>query len=262
MLPRALGWSTIPFRSGAGPTHPQPQPVNALGSFVSLSVLVVDDSASVRQLLRDYLSNQGYRVTTAANGREGLVEARRLKPDAILLDLAMPEMDGYDFLRQYRKDGGAPVLIITSREEEADAVLGLELGADDYVVKPFRMRELVARIRAIVRRAAPAAGAETVLRGGDVVLDPATYEVTVRGQEVSLTRIEFRLLRLLMSSPGRVFTREQLAASLEEDGFTGIDRTLNVHVRNVRAKVERDPANPEHVETVFGVGYRFRRPTG
>jgi DNA-binding response OmpR family regulator len=239
------------------------RPAGAAGA-VSLSVLVVDDSPSVRQLLREYLEGQGIRVATAANGREGLVEARRQRPDVILLDLGMPEVDGYDFLRQYRRDGGAgaPVLIITSREEEADAVLGLELGADDYVVKPFRMRELVARIRAVVRRAGPQAGAEAPLRGGDIVLDPATYEVTVRGQQVSLTRIEFRLLRLLMSAPGRVFTREQLAASLEEDGFSGIERTLNVHVRNVRAKVEGDPANPEHVETVFGVGYRFRRGAG
>jgi DNA-binding response OmpR family regulator len=228
---------------------------------VTLSVLVVDDSPSVRQLLSEYLAGQGISVLTATNGRDGLIEARRQKPDAILLDLAMPIMDGYDFLRNYRKEAGAPVLIITSREEEADAVLGLELGADDYVAKPFRMRELVARIRAVIRRAAPQVTAEAILRGGDITLDPNSHEVTVRGQDAHLTRIEFRLLQLLMSAPGRVLTREQLATSLEGDGFTGIDRTLNVHIRNLRSKVEKEPGAPEYVETVFGIGYRFRRPS-
>jgi two-component system alkaline phosphatase synthesis response regulator PhoP len=223
------------------------------------SVLVVDDSPSVRALLKDYLVGQGMSVDSAANGREALAAARREQPDVILLDLAMPEMDGYEFLRHYRRESSTPVLIITAREEEADAVLGLELGADDYVVKPFRMRELVARIRAAIRRATPTDPAETVLRGGDITLDPASHDVTVRGEPVTLTPLEFGLLRMLMSAPGRVLTREQLSDRLGEAGFTGLERTLNVHVRNLRAKVERDPASPQHVETVFGVGYRFHR---
>jgi DNA-binding response OmpR family regulator len=227
---------------------------------MSQSVLVVDDSPSVRQLLREYLSEQGFAVQLASNGREGLQEARRQPPDVVLLDLAMPEVDGYEFLRQYRREADTPVLIITAREEEADAVLGLELGADDYVTKPFRMRELVARIRAVVRRTESQVRGESLLRGGDVTLDPSQHEVTVRGEPISLTRVEFDLLRHLMSAPGRVLTRAHLADQLaEEGGFTGLERTLNVHVRNLRAKVERDPANPEHVETVFGIGYRFRR---
>ena len=226
------------------------------------SVLVVDDSPSVRMLLKDYLVGQGLTVDSAANGREALMAARRQKPDVILLDLAMPEMDGYEFLRQYRRESTTPVLIITAREEEADAVLGLELGADDYVIKPFRMRELVARMRAVMRRASAEAQAEAVLRGGDITLDPGSYLVTVRGEEVSLTPLEFGLLRMLMSAPGRVLTREQISDRLADEGFTGLERTLNVHVRNLRGKVERDPANPEHVETVFGVGYRFRRFAG
>jgi DNA-binding response OmpR family regulator len=226
---------------------------------VSANLLVVDDSASVRQLLSEYLRAQGFGVELASNGREGLAACRRQLPDTVLLDLGMPEMDGYEFLRHFRREWTVPVLIITAREEEADAVLGLELGADDYVVKPFRMRELVARIRAAMRRSQPGAADEVVLRGGDVELDPARHVVRVRGEEVSLTPLEFRLLRLLMSAPGRVLSRGQLADRLAEDGFTGLDRTLNVHVRNLRAKVERDPASPEHVETVFGVGYRFRR---
>ena len=223
------------------------------------SVLVVDDSPSVRTLLKDYLVGQGLSVDSAANGREALMAARRQKPDVILLDLAMPEMDGYEFLRQYRRESTTPVLIITAREEEADAVLGLELGADDYVIKPFRMRELVARMRAVMRRSTDEAKAVAVLRGGDVTLDPGSYLVTVRGEPVSLTPLEFGLLRLLMGAPGRVLSREQIADRLADEGFTGLERTLNVHVRNLRAKIERDPANPEHVETVFGIGYRYRR---
>jgi two-component system alkaline phosphatase synthesis response regulator PhoP len=222
------------------------------------SVLVVDDSPSVRALLKDYLVGQGMAVDSAPNGREGLMAARRDRPDVILLDVAMPEMDGYEFLRQYRRESRTPVLIITAREDEADAVLGLELGADDYVVKPFRMRELVARIRAAIRRASADQG-EAQLRGGDIVLDPTSYAVTVRGEPVALTPLEFGLLRMLMSAPGRVLSREQISDRLGEEGFTGLERTLNVHVRNLRAKVELDPAQPTHVETVFGVGYRFHR---
>jgi DNA-binding response OmpR family regulator len=223
------------------------------------SVLVVDDSPSVRALLKDYLVGQGLAVDSAANGREGLMAARRDRPDVILLDLNMPEMDGYEFLRQYRRESSTPVLIITAREEEADAVLGLELGADDYVVKPFRMRELVARIRAAIRRSTASATGQAVLVGGDITLDPNSYAVTVHGAPVSLTPLEFGLLRMLMSAPGRVLTREQISDRLGDEGFTGLERTLNVHVRNLRAKVEPDPANPKHVETVFGVGYRFHR---
>lgn len=225
---------------------------------MSTSVLVVDDTPSVRQLLREYLKGQGFAVDTASNGREALYATRRQQPDIVLLDLMMPEMDGYEFLRQYRRDGSAPVLIITAREEEADAVLGLELGADDYVMKPFRMRELVARIRAVIRRAGPNAQSETPLRGGDIILEPSRHSVTVRGESIDLTPLEFRILRLIMSAPGRVFTRQQISAQLQDDGFTGLDRTLNVHVRNLRAKIESDPSNPQHVETVFGIGYRFR----
>jgi two-component system alkaline phosphatase synthesis response regulator PhoP len=210
-------------------------------------------------LLKEYLVGQGLSVDQAANGREALMAARRQKPDVILLDLAMPEMDGYEFLRQYRRESTTPVLIITAREEEADAVLGLELGADDYVIKPFRMRELVARMRAVMRRATDEAKAEAVLRGGDVVLDPGNYVVTVKGEPVSLTPLEFGLLRMLMAAPGRVLTREQISDRLGDEGFTGLERTLNVHVRNLRAKIEPDAANPRHIETVFGVGYRYRR---
>jgi len=222
------------------------------------TILVVDDTASVRQLLQDYLTQQGFRVVTAANGQEAIYEARRSNPDVILLDIMMPQMDGFEFLRQYRKERQTPVIVITAKEEETDAVLGLELGADDYVIKPFRMRELVSRVRAVLRRQEAAADPNRILSVGDLSLDPATHTVIVRGAPADLTPLEFDLLALLMSAPGRVFTREQISERLGDSGFAGLERTLNVHIRNLRAKIEVNPAEPEYIETVFGVGYRFR----
>jgi DNA-binding response OmpR family regulator len=222
------------------------------------TILVVDDTASVRQLLQDYLTQQGFRVTTAANGQEAIYAARHSNPDLILLDIMMPLMDGFEFLRQYRKEKQTPVIVITAKEEETDAVLGLELGADDYVIKPFRMRELVSRVRAVLRRQETATDTNRVLQSNSLTLDPGTHTVSVRGAPADLTPLEFDMLALLMSAPGRVFTREQISEKLADSGFAGLERTLNVHIRNLRAKVEVDPAEPEYIETVFGVGYRFR----
>jgi len=224
------------------------------------TILVVDDQGGVRQLLREYLTEQGFRVLTATDGQDALHVARHEPPDLILLDIMMPRLDGYQFLREYRREHRTPVIIITAREEETDAVLGLDLGADDYVVKPFRMRELVARIQAVLRRTQEAAQQSEPLRVGDVVLDEAMHTVTVRGAAVSLTPIEFDLLAVLMRSPGRAFSRAALVDRLVESGFTGLDRTLNVHIRNIRTKIEVDPANPQYIETVFGIGYRFHKP--
>ena len=224
------------------------------------TILVVDDQSSVRQLLQEYLSEQGFQVITASDGQMALYSARHQQPDLVLLDIMMPKMDGYQFLRLYRQERQTPVIIITAREEETDAVLGLELGADDYIIKPFRMRELTARIRAVLRRAEGGTERPELLRVGDVTLDETTHTVKVKNNPVSLTPIEFDLLGILMRSPGQVFSRGQLVDHLTESGFTGLDRTLNVHVRNLRLKIEKDPANPQYVETVFGVGYRFHRP--
>ena len=222
------------------------------------TILVVDDKANVRQLLQDYLSEQGFKVTTATNGREAIYEARRSRPDLILLDIMMPEMDGYEFLRQYRQEKSTPVIVITAREEETDAVLGLELGADDYVIKPFRMRELVSRVKAVLRRAEGVAEPLQTLQAGEIVLDETMHTVEVRGEPVRLTPMEFDLLALMLAAPGRVFTREQIVEHLSDKGFAGLERTLNVHVRNLRTKIEGDPEQPEYIETVFGIGYRFR----
>jgi len=226
------------------------------------TILVVDDKANVRQLLDDYLTQQGFRIVTATNGREALYAARQENPDCILLDIMMPEMDGLQFLEHYRREKTVPVIILTARDEETDTVVGLELGADDYVLKPFRVRELVARIRAVLRRAEPADGARKIMKVGELLLDEGAHTVSARGQAVNLTPTEFNLLALFMRTPGVVFTREQLADQLSEVGYSGLERTLNVHIRNLRARIEPDPNQPEYIETVFGVGYRLVKPEG
>jgi DNA-binding response OmpR family regulator len=220
-------------------------------------VLVVDDKANVRTLVREYLTEQGFHVVTADNGQNALYTARHEKPDLILLDIMMPEMDGYEFIRVYRKESETPVILLTAKLEESDKVIGLELGADDYMTKPFGMRELVARINTVLRRAGKVAAPSRVLRAADIVLDQDTHSVTVRNQDVRLTPSEFDLLATLMSAPGRVFSRVELLDALQGTTFEGIARTIDQHVRNLRAKIEANPAEPEYVQTVFGVGYRF-----
>jgi two-component system alkaline phosphatase synthesis response regulator PhoP len=225
-------------------------------------ILVVDDKAGVRKLVQEYLSEEGFRVVTAENGRAALFAARHEKPDLILLDIMMPEMGGYEFMRLYTQESETPIILLTAKVEESDKVLGLELGADDYVTKPFSMRELVARIRAVLRRAGKAAPATEVLRVADITLDRGRREVTVGERTARLTPTEFDLLAVLMSAPGRVFSREALLIELQGVAFEGIERTVDVHIRNLRTKIEPDPAKPRYVETVFGVGYRLRAEPG
>ncbi|HHY88684.1 MAG TPA: response regulator transcription factor [Chloroflexi bacterium] len=223
------------------------------------TILVVDDQTNIRRLLEEYLTEQGFRVLTAGDGQTALYMARHDPPDLVLLDIMMPKMDGYQFLRVFRQERQIPVIIITARDDETDAVLGLDLGADDYVTKPFRMRELTARVRAVLRRAREAPQKQEVLRAGGIVLDERAHMVTVDGKETALTPIEFDLLATLMRSPGRVYSRAELVDILAGSGFAGLDTTLNVHIRNLRLKVEPDPASPRYIETVFGVGYRFQK---
>ncbi|MBC8505195.1 MAG: response regulator transcription factor [Anaerolineales bacterium] len=222
------------------------------------TILVVDDKANVRTLLREYLTEEGFRVATAENGREALFVARHEKPDLIILDIMMPEMGGYDFMRHYRKESDTPIIMLTAKLEETDKVLGLELGADDYVTKPFGMKEIVARIRAVLRRTSQAAPPANILRGGGIILNQDEHTVKVGDQFVDLTPSEFDLLGVLMSAPGRVFSRLDLLESLQGTAFEGVERTIDVHVRNLRTKIEADPSNPQRIETVFGVGYRFQ----
>jgi DNA-binding response OmpR family regulator len=224
---------------------------------MSKTILVVDDKANVRTLVRDYLTEQGFRVSTADNGQNALYAARHDKPDLILLDIMMPEMDGYEFMRVYRKESETPIILLTAKLEESDKVIGLELGADDYITKPFGMRELVARINTVLRRAGKTAAHARVLRVADIVLDQEVHAVSVKDQDVRLTPSEFDLLAILMGSPGRVFSRVELLDALQGTTFEGIARTIDQHIRNLRAKIEADPAEPKYIETVFGVGYRF-----
>jgi DNA-binding response OmpR family regulator len=226
---------------------------------MGMTILVADDKASVRQLVREYLEAEGFRVVVAANGREALIAARQSKPDLILLDIMMPEMSGYDFIRAYRKERETPIILLTARLDETDKVLGLELGADDYVTKPFGMKELVARINAVLRRSGSLPSAPRVVSAGDIEMDLECREVRVGGRAVVLTRSEFDLLCQLASSPGRVFRRSELLLRLEGSEFENVERTIDVHVRNLRKKIEPDPSRPVYVETVFGVGYRLRR---
>ncbi len=221
------------------------------------TILVVDDKANVRTLVREYLAEQGFRVLVADNGQNALYEARHEKPDLILLDIMMPTMDGYEFIRTYRKESETPIILLTAKLEESDKVIGLELGADDYITKPFGMRELLARIKTVLRRAGMTTSGPAVLRVAEIVLDREAHSVVAAGQPVRLTPSEFDLLAILMGSPGRVFSRLDLLEALQGTTFEGVARTIDQHIRNLRTKIEPDPANPRYIETVFGVGYRF-----
>ena len=220
-------------------------------------ILVVDDKPELRTLLNSYLTQEGFEVLAAANGQEALFVARREKPDLIILDLMMPEMGGYDFMRAYSREADTPVIILTAKLDENDKVLGLELGADDYVTKPFSPRELTARARAVLRRMEKQGAGQGVLRSGNIQLDQAGRSVRVGEQPVELTPSEFDLLATLMAAPGRVFSRLELLDRLQGTAYEGYERTIDVHVRNLRTKIEPDPSRPHYIETVYGSGYRF-----
>jgi len=221
------------------------------------TVLLVDDKRSLQTLVRDYLEARGYRVVTANNGREALFAARHEKPDIILLDIMMPEMDGFEFMKRYRQESETPVILLTAKLEETDKVLGLELGADDYVTKPFGMAEVVARIRAVLRRTDRDAESGSVLRCGDIILDHDSRLVRVGEKSIDLTPSEFNLLEILMRTTGRAFSRAELLERLQGTAFEGVERTIDVHIRNLRSKIEPDSTQPFYIQTVFGVGYRF-----
>jgi DNA-binding response OmpR family regulator len=221
-------------------------------------ILVVDDNPQLRTMIKAYLTQEGFEISTAANGQEGLFVARREKPNLVILDLMMPEMGGYEFMKIFSRESDTPVIILTARIEEQDKVLGLELGADDYVTKPFSPRELTARVRAVMRRMEKQANnSHEVLRVSDVTLDPDQHIVTVGSTVVNLTPSEFELLTVLMATPGRVFSRPELLDRLQGVAYEGYERSIDVHIRNLRTKIEPDASNPRYVETVYGAGYRF-----
>ena len=221
------------------------------------TILVVDDEARIVKLVRDYLERAGFDVLAAHNGEMALTLARLEQPDLIVLDLMLPGVDGLDVCRRLRQESGVPIIMLTARVEEADRVVGLELGADDYVTKPFSPRELVARVRATLRRANGQVGPSSILRAGDVELDTASLTTTVAGEPVDLTPTEFQVLATLVRQPGRIFSREQLLEAVHGVIFDGYDRSVDSHVKNIRRKIEPDPRQPRYIQTVYGVGYRF-----
>jgi DNA-binding response OmpR family regulator len=224
---------------------------------MSKTILVVDDDKKLRDMIAVYLEQEGYRVVMAGNGREALYVARYEKPDLIILDIMMPEMDGYEFMRLYSREAETPVIMLTAKVEEGDKVLGLEIGADDYIEKPFSVRELLARVRAILRRANRQTAVSDMLRVADVSVDRAGRLVMVRETAVDLTPSEFEILTTLMASPGRTFSRLDLLDRMSGEAYEGYERTVDVHIRNLRTKIEQDPSNPDYIETVYGMGYRF-----
>ena len=226
------------------------------------TVLVVDDESNLRKMMRLYLEREGFRVVEAANGRDALYVARYEKPDLVLLDLMMPEMGGYDFMRLFTKESDTPVIMLTAKLEESDKVAGLELGADDYVTKPFGIQELIARVRAVLRRTRKQTRLPEILRSGDIALDRTGRTVRVRDSEVDLTPSEFELLETFMLSPGRAFSRLDLLESVSGDAYEGYERTIDVHVRNLRTKIELVPSKPRYIQTVYGMGYRFASEGG
>jgi two-component system alkaline phosphatase synthesis response regulator PhoP len=239
-----------------------PLPDSCIMGRMSQTILVVDDEHDIVQFVRAYLEDAGYRVVTADNGQDALYAARQEKPDLVVLDLMMPEMDGWEFIRRYRRERAIPIIILTARVEETDQVLGLELGADDYITKPFSPRALVARVRAVLRRVQGKVGPSPLLRQGEIVLDLEAYTVTARGEPVDLTPTEFELLRTLMEAPGRAFSRPALLDRVLGEDADVFERTIDAHVKNLRRKVEADPSQPRHILTVRGVGYRFSEEAG
>ncbi|MDJ0754292.1 MAG: response regulator transcription factor [Ardenticatenaceae bacterium] len=220
-------------------------------------ILVVDDEPKITKLARDYLEKAGYRVIESADGREALSIFRHEQPALIVLDLNLPGMDGLDLCRTIRRESDVPIIMLTARVEETDQLIGLELGADDYITKPFSPRTLVARIRAVLRRAGGEVHQPNIFRAADLEIDRLGFRVTRNGENISLSRTEFNLLLLLAESQGQAFTRAQILNALHGYAYEGYDRSVDAHIKNLRRKLEPDPVNPNYILTVFGVGYKF-----
>jgi DNA-binding response OmpR family regulator len=222
------------------------------------TILVVEDEMKIARLVRDYLEHAGFDVIVASDGGSALSSARGSKPDLIVLDLGLPGLDGLDVTRELRRTSDVPIVMLTARTDESDRIVGLELGADDYVVKPFSPKELVARVRAVLRRTESArAEAPDVLRAGEVEMDMLRRRVSVAGSPVDLTPTEFQLLATFLREPGRVFTRSQLLDAVHGVAFESYERAIDAHVKNIRKKIEPSPGRPRYLLTVHGVGYRF-----
>jgi DNA-binding response OmpR family regulator len=222
------------------------------------TILVVEDEMRIARLVRDYLEHAGFEVVVTGDGESALASARGSRPDMVVLDLGLPGRDGLDVTRELRRTSNVPIVMLTARGDESDRIVGLELGADDYVVKPFSPKELVARVRAVLRRTESArGGGRDLLRAADVEVDTAKMRVSVGGRTIDLTPTEFQLLATLIREPGRVFTRSQLLDAVHGVAFESYERAIDAHVKNIRKKIESSPGRPTYLLTVHGVGYRF-----
>ncbi len=233
--------------------------------MIDKRILVVDDDKEIVRLVRAYLEQAGFVVLTAFDGETALHTIRREKPDLVVLDLMLPDRDGWDITRVVRSDtaiAATPIIMLTARVEDTDKIIGLELGADDYIAKPFNPREVVARVRSVLRRSQPAPAAEKsrVLQVGELILDLGRHEVMMAGNPVEVTPTEFKLLQILIESPGYAFTRSELIEQGLGYEYEGMERTLDSHIKNLRRKIEPDPKHPVYIQTVYGVGYRLSPP--
>jgi len=228
-------------------------------NHIMARILIIEDEPELVKVLRSYLEKSNFDVQTAYRGDTGLVAWEQSRPDLVLLDLNLPGMDGLDVAREIRRKSETPIIMITARVEETDQLVGLELGADDYIVKPFSPRVVVAKVRAVLRRLETSTGQQEMLRTADLEIDIRAYSVTRDGSLIDLTPTEFDLLVTLASQPGRAFSRMQLLDATQGDAFEGYERTIDAHIKNLRSKLEPDPKNPRYIETVFGIGYRFAR---
>ncbi len=224
------------------------------------TILVVEDETAIARLIRDYLEQAGFTVLLAGDGNAAIQIGQAAKPDLVVLDLGLPGRDGFDVTRELRRTSEVPIVVVTARGEETDRIIGLELGADDYVVKPFSPRELVARVRAVLRRTENRQTPVPIIRAGDVEIDTTRMRVTVAGNPIELTATEFQLLATLAREPGRVFTRSQLLDAVHGVAFESYERAIDAHVKNIRRKLEPVPGAPRYLQTVHGVGYRFAEP--
>ncbi|MCK4740701.1 MAG: response regulator transcription factor [Anaerolineales bacterium] len=225
---------------------------------MSPKILIVEDEIELVKVIRDYLEKAGFRVDSVGNGSAAVSAFQHNQPDLVLLDLNLPGMDGLDVAREIRRINDVPIIMVTARVEETDRLIGLELGADDYITKPFSPREVVARVRAVLRRTQKPVTMPEIIESGDVVIDLLRHTLNVAGQSIDLTPTEFDLLVVMASQPGRAFSRMQLLESTQGETYEGYERTVDAHIKNLRAKIEVDPKKPQFIETVFGVGYRFR----
>jgi len=223
------------------------------------TILIIEDEPELVKVLRDYLENAGFSVETAYRGDTGLSLWERTRPDLVLLDLNLPGMDGLDVAREIRRKADTPIIMVTARVEEMDQLVGLEIGADDYITKPFSPRIVVSKVRAVLRRMGRASAPRRIIRVADITIDLDAHEVSLQGNAVDLTPTEFGLLSTMADQPGRAFSRLQLLETTQGTAFEGYERTIDAHIKNLRAKIESDPKAPKYIETVFGIGYRFAK---